>query len=702
MALIGEIRQRSWLLIVLIGLAMAGFIFMDMFSGKQSILAGRQMQIGEVAGEEINQPEFERAYSALYNNSAGDVHQNRQQLWEFMVEDRLVRQEARETGLDVPQEEMEDLQWGTTLSPIIEARFRDPQTGQVNRTNLNSYRDAERDGTINDRAIVAAPQRNFWMYQKREVQKQRLQDKLAALVSKSLYTPDWMAEEVAKGQNTRVDLAYVKIPYEAVPEAQITLTDADYEAFMAKEGYRFKRDEPARSVAYVAFDVYPTIADSNQYRSELLKTIEKWRNAPADSVFVAQQRGEYPVEYLSDEELPEAVRGAEVGTIVGPYLDGSSYVISKIVNRKVIPDSVRSRHILLPGKTQEELQRSIALADSLENLIESGTNTFEELAQQFSTGPTSVKGGDLGFVAPGAMVPAFNNLIFYTAEEGKLYRTLTQFGLHIVEVTGKQFINENEGTRVANIRKEITPSSETQKELYEVASRFAQTNRTVEELKAAAEADPNLEFVDGNLLAKNDFILGALGSGTASRDIAKFAFNNDVGTVSANVYPYKSENGFFDGSYVVAAVTGEMDAGVPDALSAKSMIESDVMRMKKAAMVGSSGGDLPSIAARFGVEPDTARAVNFGATFIPGIGSEPEVMAKAFTLGEQQVSEPIAAKSAIYVIKPLVRTNPGDVSANIANVRRTQSSQSAATIRSGFGAALRRGADVEDTRERFY
>ena len=702
MALIGEIRERSWLLIVLIGLAMAGFIFMDMFSGKQSILSGRQLTIGEVAGRDITQPQFERAYSAVYSNSQGDANQQRAQMWNFLVEDELVRKEAGEIGLTVPTEELEDLQYGSKLSPVIESRFRDPQTRQVNRETLNSYRDAERDGSLNDRNVVDPSRRAFWLFQKREVNKQRLQDKLSSLVSKSMYTPDWMAEELAKGQNTRVDLAYVKVPYEAIDDASVQLTDADYTDFIAREGYRFKRADEGRSLGYVAFAVAPTAADSATYRSNLQETARLWNAAPDDSVFVAQQRGAYPTAYVADDQLPEQVRGREVGALVGPYLDGNRYTIAKVVDRKVLPDSVRSRHILLPGKTQAELSSSIALADSLENLIETGQATFDELARQFSTGPTSTKGGDLGYVAPGAMVPAFNDLIFYTAEEGELNRTLTQFGLHIVEVTGKKFIDNEEGTRVATISVPIEPSTTTQKARYEEASRFAQTNRTVDALRAAAEADPELEFVGGNVAGANDFVVGTLGSSSASRDMIKYAFGAEVGEVSPSVYAFKAPGAFYDGNYVVAANTGEVAAGVPTLATAKATLRDEVLRAKKAAAVAAAGSDIAAVARRYDVEPDTARAVNFGSAFVPGIGSEPKVLAQAFSLDQQATSAPIAGNGGIFVVKPLVRTEAGDVTASVDNVRRTQDAQVGNAVRNSFGISLREGAEVTDERSRFY
>lgn len=702
MALIGEIRQRSWLLIVLIGLAMAGFIFMDMFSGERSIFSAQRTAIGEVAGESIDQRQFERAYSALYTNSQGDVFQQRQGLWNFIVEDKLVRKEAREIGMQVPTEELEDLQYGTSLSPIITQRFRDPQTQQVNREIINSYKTAELDGSIGDPTKVDPSRRDFWFFQKTEINKQRLQDKMASLVAKSMFTPDWMANEIAKGQNTRVDFAYAKVGYDAIPDASVTLEDADYQAFMATEGHNYRRSSEGRSIAYVAFDVLPSKADSTAIRSRLVDIKNTWSSASSDSAYVVQNRGTFAPTYFTTDQLPAQVQGAEVGSIVGPYISGSTYAITKVTDRMMIPDSVESRHILLPAGTQEEYIASQSLADSLVNLINTGANTFDQLARQFSTGPTSTKGGDLGYVAPGAMVGPFNDLIFFQASKGEIKQVITQFGLHVVEVTGQKFINDKEGTRIATITEAIEPSTDTQNARYEEASRFAQTNRTVEALRAAAEADPSLEFVDGNIAGETDYIVGALGSSNASRDMIKFAFKANTGDVSPNVYSFKAQGAFYDGKYVVAAQTGEIAAGIPSWTSAKSLIKPAVMNMKKAAMIAAAGSDLNSIASRYGVELDTARAVNFGSAFIPGVGSEPKVLAEAFALNTNTNSGVIAGNSAAFMIKPLVRTEPGDVNGQVANIRRTQDAQNKSSVASRFGLALREAGEVSDERGRFY
>ena len=698
MALIGEIRSRGWILVVLIGLAMLGFIFMDMFSGERSILSGRGMDIGEVNGETIDQRGFERAYGALYTGAAGDPNQQRAQLWDFIVEDELVRGEAREAGFMVPEEERTDLTYGTTLSPIIQQRFRDQQTGQINREALNSFRDAEANGTLNDPDVVDPGRASFWSYQQREINKQRLQDKMAAAVAKAMYTPDWMAEEIGKGQNTRVDIAYVKVPYTAIADADVTLEDADFAAYMTDRGQDYRRREEGRSVAYVSFAVAATPADTAGLIADLQAFKDEWATATNDTTFVARKRGAFPGTYFEDDDLPEAVRGAEVGTIVGPYVDQGGVFITKVVDRKSVPDSVRSRHILLPAEA-----RSVSLLDSLEQLIDDGTNTFEELAQQFSTDAGSgAKGGDLGYAAPGQMVQPFNDMIFFQAEEGELNRVQSQFGFHLIEVLDRKYVNDKEGSRTASISVPLRPSSETQKAVRQKAASFAQTHRTPEAMRQAAEADPELDYVDGITVGANDYVVGALGSGAASREIVKYAFNPKEGAVSPLVYSFKAPQAFYDGQYVVAAVTGEIDAGIPAWQAVRGQIEDQVRNRKKATLVAQAGSGLQAIASRYGVEADTARAVNFDASFVPQLGAEPEVLAKAFSLDVNEASAPIAGNGGVFVIEPIVRTDAGDATGNLASIRQRAGTQVGSQVRNRLGVALRESAEIEDNRARFY
>src|SRR5690349_19817934 len=119
MALIGTIRKNSWVLIVMVALGMGGFVVMDMV-GAASKASGNQFVLGSVNGEKIDWNDLQRAERILYPNSTGDTYGQRNYIWNYMVEEQLINEEAEALGLNIGEEEMEDLQFGSRLSPIIQ------------------------------------------------------------------------------------------------------------------------------------------------------------------------------------------------------------------------------------------------------------------------------------------------------------------------------------------------------------------------------------------------------------------------------------------------------------------------------------------------------------------------------------------------------------------------------------------------------
>ena len=87
-------------------------------------------------------------------------------------------------------------------------------------------------------------------------------------------------------------------------------------------------------------------------------------------------------------------------------------------------DEVRARHILLESRED---------ADAVAAELKSGAD-FAELAKSRSKGPSSSKGGDLGFFKRGDMVPEFSEAAFALDVGGVSEPVQTQFGWHIITV----------------------------------------------------------------------------------------------------------------------------------------------------------------------------------------------------------------------------------------------------------------------------
>jgi len=89
---------------------------------------------------------------------------------------------------------------------------------------------------------------------------------------------------------------------------------------------------------------------------------------------------------------------------------------------------MRASHILVSDR---------GLAQQLLVKIKQGAN-FESLAREHSTCPSKSSGGDLGWFGPGKMVPAFESACKSLGVGSVSDVVSTQFGFHIVKLTGRR------------------------------------------------------------------------------------------------------------------------------------------------------------------------------------------------------------------------------------------------------------------------
>ena len=86
-----------------------------------------------------------------------------------------------------------------------------------------------------------------------------------------------------------------------------------------------------------------------------------------------------------------------------------------------------ARHILV--ETQQQ-------CEDLKQQIENGAD-FAELAEEHSKCPSGQQGGDLGQFSQGQMVKEFDDVVF-SGDLGKIHGPIeTQFGFHLLEITGR-------------------------------------------------------------------------------------------------------------------------------------------------------------------------------------------------------------------------------------------------------------------------
>jgi peptidyl-prolyl cis-trans isomerase D len=702
MALISKIRNNSWLLVVLIALGLIGFIVMDMTSGQQSVFGSSQFTLAKIEGQKVDWNQFNRVEQILYSGSTGDVYGRRQYLWDFFVEEVLVQKEAEELGLGISKPELLDLQFGPNPSRIIQERFADPNTRQVNFQQLNEIRQSIENGTFTDPNM-----RSFWAQQEKEIIKERLQSKMSNMIAKAIYTPTWMAEMGNVEQNQRMDLAYVKIAFDEIDNTEVTLSDEDYQAYIKENAARFKQDEETRRIEYVVFDISPSAQDSALVREKIASLVPDFEAAQNDSTFVELNYGQISANYFTKDEVSEAMGDTlfsmPVGSVYGPYIDGNNYNAVKLLARESIADSADTRHILIQANTSADFERAKKMLDSLENLLLTRAATFDSLAAKFSQDPGSASnGGKYENVTPNQFVPEFNEVLFVTGQVGRLYQVRTSFGWHLIEIL-KRSSSRTDRVKIALIGDNIEPSDETQNETYDRVMTFIGQNRKLEQLRKSVEATQGLETELSASLRKNDFMVGALGTGQGARDMVRWAFNAKVGEVSPETYTFQDPQSYYTNKYVVAALRSVQKAGLPSVENIKDEIEGLVMNKKKGELIQSriKSTDLEAIAAQFNTTVDTARSVTFASSFVPNIGAEPALIGEVFLLEVGQTTKPVVGQSGVYVAKVLDKPalTPAD---NIPQLRRSIALPVRNQVTNQLIQAMKKNAEIDDYRSKFY
>lgn len=703
MALIGTIRKNSWLLVILIGFALAAFIIMDMTSNRTGA-TGADFTVGEVNGEKISWPEFQRTESILYANSNTDVFGRRNFLWNYFIEQKIVQGEAEDLGLTVGDEEMDELQFGNRVSPIIQRNFTNQQTGQFDRNSLNEFKTALDNGQLTPQYV------DFWDMQKEEIVKERLQSKLTNLVKQAMYTPKWMAEQAQKDMGSSLDFAYVKVPFEVIDDSEVTIEDADYQNYLEKNKAMFTVDEEIRTADFVQFNVIPTATDSQDIRTVIEELIPAFRDAEDDSLFVENNYGTIDVTYFTKDQISpiiaDSVFALTVGSVYGPYIETGAYKAVKVLDKKVIPDSVKSRHILLRVETAEQFAPAQAKIDSIKTLIESGAEPFDSLAIKLSQDIGSgAKGGDLGYAQAGLMVKPFNDMIFYQAEEGELNVVYTQFGIHLIEVTDRKYIENNEGVQLAYVQEPIIPSDNTQDALYDEALDFISKNRTLADMQNAVNENPDLIMETAEGLQKNGYIFSSLGSGNTPRDMIRWVFDpaTNTGDVSPDVFVIEDPTLYYNSKYVIPALRHVSKPGLAQVQDVRNTIQAAVMNEKKGEMIKSkiSSTDLESIANQFESQVDSVQNVNFNMSYLQALGQEPEVLAYLDAMEKDEVKGPIVGNNGVYVLK-LTGKSIASLPTNLTTLKNQVATQARQSADIQLIDALKKAAKIEDNRFTYY
>ncbi len=161
-----------------------------------------------------------------------------------------------------------------------------------------------------------------------------------------------------------------------------------------------------------------------------------------DVVLEAGDLGDRHLAELPDLFAKEVVR-MKVNQVSGPIRAGNGFQLIKLVaiggeNERHVVMQTHVRHILLKQDANMLPAESLKQANNIYQQLIAGKD-FELMAKQYSLDTVSAaKGGDLGWVNPGELVPEFEKTMNDMALNKVSQPVKTQFGWHIIQVLGRQ------------------------------------------------------------------------------------------------------------------------------------------------------------------------------------------------------------------------------------------------------------------------
>ena len=697
------LRNRAGIIIIgAIGFAIVAFLVSDAISMGKPFWAANQNVVGQVAGESINIQDFNIKLEQNTNNfkqQMGQSGMNAQMTayilentWSQTVSDIVIRKEVQRLGLEVSKNELNDMITGKNPHPQVVQSFGNPQTGQIDRNQLNSFL-----ANIETQDL-SSPIRQQWGAFLTSMKQERVSQKYYNIIKNSVYVTSLEAREDYTQRNKLASFNYILLDYTSIPDNKITLTDGDYSDYYDGHKFQFRNEAETRSFEYVVFDASPSKTDSAEMRAGIDKILTDFRATTNDSLFISiNSDTKTPITYVQkgqlDPALDSAAFSASKGALVGPLFSNGSYRIAKVLDVRNSPDSVKASHILINPATEGGQDKAKAKADSIANLIRKGA-AFASLASKYGTDASKDTGGDLGTFGRGKMIPAFEEAVF-NGQTGDLKVLTTQFGVHVIHID-KQ-VGSSKVVKVALIDKTVVSSNQTQQATYSKASSFLGSSNNSEEFDANAKKQGLNKLIAENVVAMQADITGL----ENPRELVRWAFKADEGDVSDQIFEMGDK-------YVVAKLTDIREEGILPLEKVKKLIEPMVRKHVKANMLvekintaANGSSSINQVAQKLGKSATPVQNIVFANPVIPGLSQENKVIGTVFGLQPGKLSKPIEGENGVYVVSVNGFSNPPALTNTVRQKEQIAQSLIQRSQNEAF-KVLRDKAKIKDNRARFF
>lgn len=670
MTALGKIRSKGILLIIIIGLGLFAFIAEEAFRSCNGIKGQNSQQIGEVLGEKIYVQDFQKLLEEYQdamkltmrtdNLSEDQLNQLKDQVWQQLVSERVMKEDCKKLGLTVTEDELQNVLNDGTNQLLTQTPFVNQQTGRFDVSILKQFIDAYRKAEASNNSQQLdqmRPAYNYWLFVEKNLRTQLLAQKYQSLLANCVLSNKVEAKMAFNEENEEAQIQLASIAYNTIKDADIKVTDEELKAKYEELKPAFRQQQETRDVKMVDVQVKASATDRGQLQKDMAGYQKQLAEA-ADPTQVVSKSGSMiqyiglPVSGKAFQQYPDIaskIDSMAVGTTgVVENTKDNTYNIIRILSRTELPDSVEFRQIQVGGKTLEAARAS---ADSIQKALAAGGD-FQAIAKRY--GQDSTTTWFTGAMYEQASTMSQDNRAYIEALlNGAVGSTqnveLTQ-GNVVIQVLNRKAMKSKAVAAV--IKKEIRFSDNTYSKAYNRFSQFVtQSQASLADLQKHATKF-GYTVQDLNDFATSSHTVGNVG-GSGIRDAIKWIFEAKEGQVS-QLFEAGKENDHL----LVLCMTKIHPQGYRpwDDAQVKEILKREVIRDKKAEMIMAKLKGVNSIAAAQakGAKVSTVNQITFAApAFIQATGAaEPALSgAVAATAQGKFCSAPVKGNAGVYVFQ---------------------------------------------------
>ena len=702
MAVLGNLRKNSFVLIAVIGMALFAFVIAGVFDG-----SGFQSQepIGKVNGEELSISDFRNQMDVLKKSYNFNDLQALTTAWDESVRIELLNQEINELGIGSSSDHLE---YFLSQSPSFNSDER-----FVNDAGLF---DVNKFSNFISELKEINPDAYFqWSNQENQFNNQIKANTYFNLISSGLNSTFFEGKKQYSTSNSNANISFVKIPYSSIPDSLVSVKNSEISKYIKDNPEDFEQ-ESTRNIDYVIFEESPSKKDQNDLRlrlENLLNQREEYNQVSklnevvpgflttSDLELFLSENSDVPYDSIYrpkgffSSDHAQMIFNLDNNQTYGPYTDGEFLKYSKMIDKKR-NGNVRASHILVSyqgaqgasseiTRTKEDARKE---ASRILNLARNNPDSFSSYALEFSDGPSKSNGGDLGFFQEGMMVKPFNDYVF-SNRVGRIGLVETDFGFHVIKVVAKEDV-----VLVGTIGLKNIPSDRTSDSIFNIASKFEiDLGKSIDINKTASDLD--FEVKSLNSIGELDHDLPNMEN---QRRLVQWLFNED-----SSIGDYKRFD-LSQGGFVIVQINDKQDKGLMPARLATLTVTPILKNQKKAEMIISENKKyttLEDLSASNNLEIINVSALNQITPVVSQAGFEPKLVGTAFGLEIGQTSNLIEGETGVYLVK-LNSLNSVEEIDSYSAFENQLTSKLRTNLDFNIVQSLKKSADVVDNRSDYY